>query len=78
MHAHSNYCAFIRINTVCASDNDGAIREPTQPTGPRCDRPQCSILEKLNLLTKSNLVPKTKMELRILNVRELTKKFTFN
>ena len=39
--------------TVCTSDNDGAIIEPTQPTKPRCDHPLCSILEKLNLLTKS-------------------------
>ena len=31
---------------VCASDidTDSAIIEPAQPTQPRCDRPQCSIL----------------------------------
>ena len=49
-----------------ASDNDGAIVEPTQPTEPRCDHPQCSILEKLNPPTKSHLVRKGKTELRIL------------
>ena len=63
---------------VCGSDNDGAIREPTQPTGPRCDHPQCSIMKKLNLPTKSDFVPKTKTELRVLNLRELTKNLLSN
>ena len=45
-------CIYARA--VCVSDNDGAIVEPTQPTESRCDRPQCSILEKLNPLTKSS------------------------
>ena len=40
---------------MCASD-DGAIVEPTQPTEPRCDHPQCFILEKVNPPTKSDLV----------------------
>ena len=41
---------------VCVPDNDGAIVEPTQSTQPRCDRTRCSILEKLNPPTKSDLV----------------------
>ena len=60
---------YIYACAVCASDvdTDGAIVEPTQPTEPRCDRPHCSSLEKLNLPTKSDLVRKRKTELRILN-----------
>ena len=56
----------------CASENDGAIVEPTQL---RCDRPHCSILKKLNPLTKSFLVYEKgrKAELRILNLWRLTK-----
>ena len=63
---------------VCASDNDGAIVEPNQLTEPRCDCPQCSILEKLNPPTKSDLVCKRKTELRIPNLLGPDKKFTFN
>ena len=65
----------IYASAVCASDNDGAIVivEPTQPTEPRFDRPQCSILEKLNPPTKSDLVRKRKTELRIINLRGLTR-----
>ena len=54
------------------SNNDGAIVEPAQPTEPRCDCPQCSTLEKPNPLT-SGLVQKRKTELRILNLRRLTR-----
>ena len=33
----------------------GAIGEPTPSTEPRCDHPHCSLLEKLNPQTKSDL-----------------------
>ena len=39
---------------------------------------KCSIMKKLNLPTKSDLVPKTKTELRVLNLRELTKNLLSN
>ena len=47
---------------VCASDNDGAIVEPTQSIEPRCDHPQCFILEKLKPPRKSDLVRTRKTE----------------
>ena len=54
---------------VCASNNDGAIVGPTQLTEPRCDCSQCSILQKLNPPTKSDLVQK-KTDLRIFRTRQ--------
>ena len=53
------------------SDNNGAIVEPTQLAEQRC---QCSILEKLNPPTKSDLVRKRKTESGILNLQGLTRK----
>ena len=67
------------VCAVCASDNDDAIVEPiTQLTEPRCDHPQCSILEKPSPLTKSDLVQKRKTELRILKLRGLRRNLIIN
>ena len=54
-------CPHYVTRAVCASNNDGANVGPTQLTEPRCDCSQCSILEKLNPPTKSDLVRKGRL-----------------
>ena len=37
----------VYTRAVCVSDDDGAIVEPTHPTEPRYDHPQCEKLSPL-------------------------------
>ena len=41
-------CIYIYMCSVCVSDNDSAIVEPTQPTELKCEHLLCPILEKLS------------------------------
>ena len=64
---HAQYIWLILILTVLY------IIELTQLTQPRCDCPQCSVLEKLNPSMKSDLACGV-AESRILNPWRLTRK----